>query len=192
MFTVTLNQGSDTYTVTMLGSVDNGSGIIFTDLSGGKAGNAPFKIITQSGVSLLFTPINASSVSSDSDDAGIAPSQFVDPGQGLRIDFGDFRSGSNGFEIIDHSPANGFQFTIEQISNGTHADVRLRAVDANQDSNFANDTTVAIKEIQILQLFGCAGRDVHCQWRHREYRRRLRGGGHRAHHRVTGGVQHPH
>ena len=159
VFTVTLNHnlgGSDTYTVTMLDSVDNGSGVIFTDLSGGKAGNAPFKIITQLGASLelLFTPINASSVSSDSDDVGIAPSQFVDPGQGLRIDFGDFESDPNGFKIDGHSPVNGFQFTIEQISNGAHADVRLRAVDADLDSNFANDTTDAITEIQIYDTSG--------------------------------------
>ena len=160
VFTVILNHnlgGSDTYTVTMLDSVDNGSGVIFTDLSGGKAGNAPFKIISQSGVllELLFTPINGSSVSSDSDDVGIAPSQFVDPGQGLRIDFGDFTSSPNGLEKIEHpSPVNGFQFTIEQISNGAHADVRLRAVDANEDSNFANDTTVAITEIQIYDSSG--------------------------------------
>ena len=50
VFTVTLNhnlEGSDTYTVTMIDTVDNGSGIAFTDLSGGVAGNPPFKIITE-------------------------------------------------------------------------------------------------------------------------------------------------
>ena len=103
---------------------------------------------------LLFTPINASSVSSDSDDAGIAPSQFIDPGEGLRIDFGEFTSGPNGFAITEHSTVNGFQFTIFQISNGNHADVRLRAVDANVDSNFANDATDAITEIQIYDSSG--------------------------------------
>jgi hypothetical protein len=154
VFTVTLNQGSDTYTVTMLGSVDNGSGVIFTDLSGGKAGNQPFKIITQPGASvdLLFTPINASSISSDSDDAGIAPSQFIDPGQGLRIDFGHFPSGPNGSLL--HTPVNDFQFEIMQISNGNHADVLLRAVDADDDGNFTNDTTDPITEIQIYDPSG--------------------------------------
>jgi hypothetical protein len=160
VFTVTLNHnldGPDTYTVSMIGGVDNGSGVIFTDLSGGKAGNQPFKIITEPSdpnLQLLFTPINASSVSSDSDDAGIAPSQFIDPGQGLRIDFGQFRSGSNGFEIANHSPVNGFQFTIEQVANGNHADVLLRAVAADTDSDFTNDATIAIEEIQIYDSSG--------------------------------------
>ena len=110
VLTVTLNhnlEGSDTYTVTMFDTVDNGSGIAFSDLSGGKAGNQPFKIITEPGVSLelLFTPINAGSISSDSDDAGIAPSQFIDPYQGLRIDFGDFND--NGGSFDDKEPLSG-------------------------------------------------------------------------------------
>ena len=60
-------EGSDTYAVTMFDTVDNGSGIAFSNLSGGMAGNPPFKIITEPGVSLelLFTPINAGSISSD-------------------------------------------------------------------------------------------------------------------------------
>src|SRR5262249_15388657 len=139
VFTVTLNHnlapgGLDTYTVSMIGSVDNGSGIVFTNLSGGTANNQPFKIITQSGTSLelLFTPMGGTGISSDANDVGIAPSQFIDPGQGLRIDFGDFTSGP---VITNHSTVNGCKFKIEQISNGSIADVRLRAVDANLDAD---------------------------------------------------------
>ena len=106
VFTVTLNhnlEGSDTYTVTMFDTVDNGSGIAFSDLSGGVAGNPPFKIITETGVSLelLFTPINAGSINSDRDDAGVG-SQFIEPNQGLRIDFGDFTFFANGSSSADN------------------------------------------------------------------------------------------
>src|SRR5262249_7869742 len=156
VFTVTLNHnlnGLDTYTVSMIGSVDNGSGIVFTNLSGGTANNQPFKIITQSGTSLelLFTPMGGTGISSDANDVGIAPSQFIDPGQGLRIDFGDFTSGP---VITNHSTVNGCKFKIEQISNGSIADVRLRAVDANLDADFTNDTTDPITKIQIYDSLG--------------------------------------
>jgi Domain of unknown function (DUF5801) len=168
IFTVTLNHnlvGSDTYTVTMFDTVDNGSGITFSNLSGGEAGNPPFKIITEPGVSLelLFTPINAGSINSDSDDAGVG-SQFIivgDPDQGLRIDFGDFTSENNGFTIEHHSTVNSFKFSIDQVANGTHADVRLTAVEANDDNNFADDATVTITEIQIYDPSGALVGTLH-------------------------------
>ena len=160
VFTVTLNhnlEGSDTYTVTMFDTVDNGSGIAFSDLSGGVAGNPPFKIITEPGVSLelLFTPINAGSINSDRDDAGVG-SQFIEPNQGLRIDFGDFTDNSGSFKIESHSevPVDSFKFSIDQVSNGTHADVRLRAVVADIDNDFADDATVAITVIEIRDPSG--------------------------------------
>jgi T1SS-143 domain-containing protein len=162
IFTVTLNhnvEGSDTYTVTMIDTVDNGSGIAFSDLSGGVAGNPPFKIITEPDVTelaLLFTPINAGSINSDRDDAGVG-SQFIEPNQGLRIDFGAFTDNLDGsFTINSHPrvPIDSFKFSIDQVANGTHADVRLRAVDANEDNNFADDTTVAITVIEIRDPSG--------------------------------------
>ena len=101
VFTVILNhtlEGSDTYTVTMLDSVDNGSGASLRTCRAERRVMHRLRLwpIGSWLLELLFTPINGSSVSSDSDDAGIAPSQFVDPGQGLRIDFGAFTSSPNG------------------------------------------------------------------------------------------------
>ena len=45
IYTTQLNQGDGTYTFTIEQPIDNGSGAIFNDLSGGVAGNPPFKLI---------------------------------------------------------------------------------------------------------------------------------------------------
>lgn len=177
IFTVTLTHdagGNDTYTVDMDGLVDNGAGVTFNDLSGGTAGNPPFKIIESTStdpLELLLTPINNGSINSDTDDIGVG-SQFIDignPDQGLRVDFGDFTffpngggSADDGFTMVSHSTVNGFRFRIDQISNGTTADVRLRAVNANEGGtnqtisthNFGDDTTLTITEVQIFDALG--------------------------------------
>ena len=47
-FKITLNHntaGTDTYTTELFDTIDNGAGVSFADLSGGEAGNAPFKIV---------------------------------------------------------------------------------------------------------------------------------------------------
>ena len=186
IFTITLNHdatnlANDTYTVDMSGTVDNGSGVTFNDLSGGEAGNPPFKLIPSTSadnLELLFTPINETSINSDSDDVGVG-GQFIriaNPDQGLRIDFGDFTShpngggtSDNGFTIDQHLPVNGFRFTIDQVSIGQIADVQLKAYNANEgvanqspingtapggQHNFGDDPLLAITEIQIFDNNG--------------------------------------
>jgi VCBS repeat-containing protein len=180
VFTVAINQdasfasSTDRFTVSMFGSIDNGAGSTFSNLSGGDAGNPPFKIIestTADSLELLFTPINAGSVNSDSDDVAVG-SQFIDiatPDMGLRIDFGDFTyvangggSSDDGFTINQHTLVNGFRFSIDQVSGGTTADVVLKARNANEGSpnetigshDFVDDPLVAINKVKIFNNLG--------------------------------------
>ena len=180
VYTVVINQdgslteNNDTYTLTMVGTVDNGSGSTFSNLSGGVAGNPPFKIIestTLDALEMLFTPINAGSVNSDNDDVAV-DGQFIDianPDKGLRIDFGDFTHHPNsggtsddGFTINQHTMVNGFRFTIDQVSQGTTADVLLKVFDANEGAanqtigahNFGDDPLATINKVKIYNNLG--------------------------------------
>ena len=173
VFTATLNVVTGIYEFDLVKTIDNGAGVQFNNLSGGTAGNPPFKIVestTADNMEALFTPISADSVNSDSDDVGVG-GQFIDignPDQGLRVDFGDFtfhdNGGSpstNGFTIVNHTTVNGFKFTIDQISGGTTADVLLKTYNANEgdpnqtiaEHNFADDILVPITEVQIFDAF---------------------------------------
>ncbi|WP_232725624.1 Ig-like domain-containing protein [Qipengyuania seohaensis] len=174
VFTVDLNQGDANYTFTLLEPVDNGSGTKFSDLSGGQAGNPPFKIIDSAetgSIELLFTPINAGSVNSDTDDVGV-DGQFINiqnPDAGLNIHFGQFTpvdlSGGpapEAYTMDSLSNVNGFRFTLDQISNGTTADIRLTAYDADTDGG-ANQTEPtydggdSIDEITRVDVYDASG-----------------------------------
>ena len=156
IFTITLNHdatnlANDTYTVDMSGTIDNGSGVTFNDLSGGEAGNPPFKLIESTSadnLELLFTPIDETSINSDADDVGIG-SQFIgiaEPDQGLRIDFGDFTrhlnsggNSDNGFTINQHRASTASNLH-RSGSQGQIADVQLKAYDA--DVGVANQSPI--------------------------------------------------
>lgn len=174
IFTVHIDQANSEYDYTQYATVDNGAGVEFNDLSGGVAGNPPFKLITEPGVQteILASPINGSSINSDTDDMGV-DSQFIDTtagaDKGVRLDFGDFTYVANGggtaddqFKIIDNSNSvNGFKFTIDQVSNGTTADVHLKAIDADNDGqaaentpNPAGDSPDAITSIELFDNNG--------------------------------------
>ncbi|NIJ16934.1 VCBS domain-containing protein [Sphingobium vermicomposti] len=176
IYTIQLDQAAGAYTTTIHQAIDNGSGALFNDLSGGVAGNPPFKLVASStadSLEILFTPISnqaSPSVNSDSDDIGV-DGQFIDitnPDAGLRLDFGDFTYDANGggvsddaFVIVNHQTINGFKFTIDQISSGTTADVRLKAINADEDGNVeqqvinpAGDTTLNITMVKIYNAAG--------------------------------------
>ena len=168
IFAVHIDQANSEYDYTQYETIDNGSGITFNDLSGGVAGNPPFKLITEPGetLELLATPINGGSINSDQDDMGV-DSQFIDTtagtDKGIRIDFGDFTyvpnqggTADDQFEMESHSTVNGFKFTVVQVSNGTTADIHLVAYDANEDGGVAEqtpnpsgDTVVSITSVKI-------------------------------------------
>jgi len=176
VFTVVINQdaaagvANDYYTITMMGVVDNGAGVVFSDLSGtGPAGNPPWKVVesAEPGRDILFTPVApAMSVNSDSDDVGV-DSQFIDYGKGLRIDFADLavtgkaQSIDYGFGPGGHYNVNHFSFGINEIANGTVADITLRAYNADEDDPItATLTDDAQSRITQVRVYDSADRLV--------------------------------
>ena len=150
VFTIQLNPdgdpaiANDTYTVTIHQPLDNGSGIVFTDLSGVKAGNTDFIVVdgdTQGAdVDLRFSPVVGSSVNTSSTDIGI-DNQMFDPGETMRIDFGEF-STTDGTGVL--TTVNGVGITLPQTqpTNNT-ADVKVTAYDGA--------TADTITEVQVIR-----------------------------------------
>ena len=172
VFTVTLDQANSEYTFDLVRPIDNGSGTTFDDLSGtGPAGNPIFKIVDSSTVTtteILFTPINASTVNSDSDDVAV-DGQFIDitnPDAGLRIDFGQFtfvpKNGATpaDYTLDDHETINAFRFDIDQISQGTTADIRLKAYDADDDKVLSGDAGDVQDPITRVTVYDAAGVEI--------------------------------
>ncbi|MDR5866003.1 type I secretion C-terminal target domain-containing protein, partial [Halomonas koreensis] len=169
IFTVEIDDTNDEYTLTMLGTIDNGSGVSFEDLSGtGEAGNSSFKIVNStsedSGLEILFTPLDdASSINSDSDDVGV-DNQFISSGEGLRVDFGKFSNDDKGtgtgnddtFIVDDKATINGFRFDIEQVSGSSFASLTLSAFDseATPDNDLSNDAQDAITRVDVFDGSG--------------------------------------
>ena len=169
VFTVTIDDTTDEYTLTMFDTVDNGSGVGFADLSGtGEAGNPGFKIVESSdldsNLEILFTPLGATSVNSDSDDVAVG-SQFIVNGDGLRVDFGDFSNDDKGtgtgqddtYQVIDKTTINGFRFSIDQISGGSTASILLSVTDDTDlpsDHDVTNDEPDAITDVKVYDASG--------------------------------------
>jgi hypothetical protein len=172
VFTITLHPdgslatSNDTYTVSIQKPIDNGAGVVFTNLTGtGPAGNVSFKIVDSgAGLELLFTPGDRDSntdatggtVNSDVDDIGISD-QWIDPSPDvLRIDYGNFSIVSNQFQIDSHTTVNGGRFQLVQVGGppGNTVTVKVKAFDANDDENMINDTADTINHVRIYDSNG--------------------------------------
>ncbi|MEN8713924.1 MAG: DUF5801 repeats-in-toxin domain-containing protein, partial [Verrucomicrobiales bacterium] len=175
IFTVTLQPdgdimtSGDSYQVELWAQVDNGAGIEFSDLTGtGPAGNPPWKVVESGtdGQDILFTPINETSVNSNSDDVGVG-SKHILYTQGLRIDFGDLTvlnkagtpadPGDNpaDYQFEDHNTVSDFSFTIDQVvKTGDSAEIELRAYSANDDQDMGNDPLLNITQIDVYDDSG--------------------------------------
>ena len=167
VFTLDLNPdgsyatASDDYTMTLSQAIDNGAKVTFSNLSGtGPAGNPPWKVVEtttgeNAGRDLLFTPIGATSVNSDSNDVGVG-SQFIDFTQGLRIDFANISLITSGNQVTDYSfnshyLINKFAFTVDQISSGTVADMTIKVWDAGDNKIFTDDTLRQIGQVDVYR-----------------------------------------
>ncbi len=173
VFVLELNQdgsfdtANDSYTMTLLKPIDNGSGVTFSNLTGtGPAGNPPWKVVESPagpnvGKDILFTPMgSATTVNSDSDDVAVG-SQFIGFNDGLRIDFADMEIITNaqgkvtGYSFGDpddqHYTVNNFTFTVDQISNGTDANMTIKVWNANGDQDFSNDSLVQVNRVDVYR-----------------------------------------
>ena len=149
VFTMTLQPGSDTYQFDLFQHIDDGSGVTFTDLSGGQAGLKQWLRVEDpvaGGVDndILITTFAdpAGVVNSDADDIGVN-NQSIDNGQGLRLDFvsglaGD-QSVEGGWSFSTIPPGPG-HYTVSTFSFG------LIQVGGNSPPNTSTVLVRAINE----------------------------------------------
>ncbi|WP_395021708.1 beta strand repeat-containing protein [Dongia sp.] len=171
VFTVKLNGAADQYTFTLIKDIDDGARVDFTDLSGIKAGNTDwFGVGANGGAAgskdLLYTPVDLSGdVNASKNDLG-SNDQFIDNGEGLRMDFVNDLTGDmttrNAFDFANHYQVQDYQVTIAQVQGGGTTKVRITAADvtnptnvgAISEANFLAQTLVAITAGELVIMRG--------------------------------------
>ena len=146
VFTMTLQPGSDTYQFDLFEHIDDGSGVTFTDLSGGQAGLKQWLRVEDpvaGGVDndILITTFAdpAGVVNSNSDDIGVN-NQSIDNGQGLRLDFVSGLAGDQSVEGGWSFSMNPGHYTVSTFS------FRLIQVGGNSPPNTSTVLVRAINE----------------------------------------------
>ena len=160
-------EGNDTYTVELFKKIDDGSGIDFSDFSKAPTGNKKWIGLDGDGSNdLLITAVNsAKTVNNDSDDIAVGD-QWIDNGEGIRLDFVQGLDTANGldesdnwnnvpapFDFDTHNEANSFEFSVVQVQSGGTASIRISAVDADDDvilDGDTDDTSVFISASDIV------------------------------------------
>jgi T1SS-143 domain-containing protein len=165
VFSVTLDPdvGDNNYTFEMLGTIDNGSGVSFSNFAEiGSPGNNNFVAADQpSGTDLVIQATVTGSTANtatfgSSVDFGVN-NQSINAAQGLILDFVTLLPVVNSAaDYSGHNTVNGVSFTMAQIQgNNTTADVFVRAFNADDDGDFeprlgdGGDTVVTITGISI-------------------------------------------
>ena len=169
-----LGTSNDRYSVSVLKAIDNGSGVVFTNLTGtGPAGNVSFKIVdsdatdNNGSLELLLTPGDRSSntdttggtINSDADDIGISD-QWIDPSPDvLRIDYGQFSIVSNQYQIDSHTTVNGARYQLVQTGGPDTNEmmINFRAYDADDDETVSGDAGDAADTINRVRVFASDG-----------------------------------
>jgi len=151
VFTIVLqpdavDEGEDEYIITLQAQIDTGAELVFDDFSAAPAGQNDWVGLDSDGAididldnndsqDLLITPTNVGgTVNTDNDDMGNG-SQWIDPGEGLRIDFvvdvarlpGQDEKDANGWTHEGHYTSDRFKFTVMQTQGGGTAAVLVSA-----------------------------------------------------------------
>ncbi|MCL6730102.1 hypothetical protein, partial [Sphingomonas hankyongi] len=174
VFTASLNAGTgfgstSTYTIHFNDTIDDGSGITISDFSTAPAGQNDWIGLDSDGndinddnndsPDLLLTPTNAGgSVNTSATDIGNS-NQWIDNGEGIRIDFvQDVRYGSGdekdvaGYTFDGHYAVHGTSFSVMQTQGGGNAAIRIAAYN-DPDTGTLTDLTgsiVAIDQSSIV------------------------------------------
>ncbi|TWJ10397.1 DUF5801 repeats-in-toxin domain-containing protein, partial [Altererythrobacter ishigakiensis] len=151
VFTVTLNTGTGagddaTYTIDFDRPLDDGSGFVFDDFSSAPAGQNDWvgldsdlndiDVDNNDSEDLLITPTNGT-VNTSATDIGNA-NQWIDNGEGLRLDFvvdvrrapGQDEKDVDGFDFDRHYDVDNASFTVMQVGGGgTDARVTITLFD---------------------------------------------------------------
>ena len=172
IFTVQINQADGDYTVTMAGTIDNGSGVTFSNLSDAAAGNLLFRGLGEDDAStpvdILLSASNpdgtAATVNTDADSIGAA-NQSTDQGETVRIDFVSNMVGGQatptGFGYSGHVDTNSFEQTIPQVQGSQTetaairvyaldtADTQANEPDRNPAGGFDNTDIIEVTKVSI-------------------------------------------
>ncbi|HUE78947.1 MAG TPA: DUF5801 repeats-in-toxin domain-containing protein [Sphingomicrobium sp.] len=146
VFTVAINQGDGTYTVTMSGTIDNGAGVTFNNLTSSKAGNVDVRGVGADDplttVDLLLTAsangANAT-INTSSTTVGAA-NQSMNVGETIRIDFvtnleddptDTLATFPSGFSYDGHVGTDSFLQLIPQVQGDQSQTVAFRVYALN-------------------------------------------------------------
>jgi hypothetical protein len=174
VFTIDLDEGGDTYTLTMSDTIDDGGDIAFSDFSGAPSGQQMWIALedTSPGIpgdqDILFTgldPAAGDTVNTSTIGLG-SNSQSIGSGEGIRVDFveGMNVDGDNGdinaIDFADHYLVNDASYQIVQTqgNDSTRVDTRVVIYDADNDEltgflsglGDAGDQQLTITNIQVL------------------------------------------
>jgi len=173
IFTITIDQANDRYSVDMNGTVDNLGEVIFDDtlfdfIGGNKAwfgivpngqmpGDDPQDDNSQD---VLITPLNNTSINTSGILGGVDTGQSVGAGEGFRLDYvvdltgtlpNNYTQGAgaatNGHMFDSHWNTNGAFFIVRQ-SGGS--DVRISAFDDDADSGTDGNTIVGDGDQELI------------------------------------------
>ena len=178
IFQIDLNQdpnGTDTYTIEMFETIDNGAGTSFDDLTSTNAGNVEFRGVgaddptTQ--IDLLLSAWGSddtsATVNTDNDSIG-SDNQSMDAGETVRIDFvtnltsPDGATTPSGFEFDGHVYSNQFLGMIPQVqgNQAQTVDFTVYALDTtvtendnpdrDPDGGFSDSTITEITEVTVI------------------------------------------
>lgn len=173
VFTATLNNGTDQYTIDFDRAIDDGSGISFLGAAPVRSGNPTFNLIDNVGGStldLLFSGGDTShgvptahTVNVSTNGAGVDNQSMNSAGtlgETLRIDFetGAALAGSplgSDFTAGVHQTVNGYSFLLTQNTpSGTTATAYIQVFDADNDKVLVNDAGDTLDTITVVRVGG--------------------------------------
>ncbi len=133
VFTVKLDVPNDRYEFNLLKPIDNGAKIDFTDLSNAKAGNGTWLGVGADAGDpttrdLLYTSKAAGTINSSNNDVATG-NQWIDPGEGLRLDFVKGLTtggGADPYNFASHYQVQDFQISIADIQGNANSTTTIK------------------------------------------------------------------
>ena len=173
VFVATVQPNADTYTIEMLSTIDNGSGLVFNEFPKSGAGNREMLIIqgpsSDVDQDLLITPKipGVNTINSDSDDLG-TNNNWVVKGDVVRLDFVTKLEGTMAnFSTLSyekHYTVNdvGMQLIQTRGNADTELTIRIYAYDADDDNVLTGDVDDVLDKIDLslVRIEDSLGEDV--------------------------------
>jgi hypothetical protein len=171
VFVASVQPNADTYTIEMLSTIDNGSGLVFDQFPNEGGGQRDMLILQDPRMTgldqdLLITPKipGKDTVNNDADDMG-SNNQWIDPGEVIRLDFVTNLSGTmtnfNTLNYTGHYTVNDVGMQFIQTKGGVLA-AQFSAYDADDDKILTGDTGDVLDKIvlSLVRVENLLGEDV--------------------------------